>query len=505
MYHRPVAAPERFSLLASLPPHGGFRRALALDRAGVPRAVVLAFAPSALTDDPARLAAVLRDVEAAARLHHPGAAPVLGTETVGGELAVVELHRPGATLRALLDAGGRLPPDVAVRILIDACAALAQAHAIDPGEGRRLAHGALDPARIVVGEDGAAFVCGLALAGGGEPADDLRALGSVLFECVAGEPLPEPPRRLEAHGIPAALAAAVDRATGAAGAPFDSAASLAAALAAALPPATHASVAAYVDAILPQDEGERAELRRTLETALPGAEADEVSEDIVVEPTRPVVPAPIAARPSARTAPPRTPDAAGTFPKPAAPARASRVPLAVALLCLAAGFGIGVSQSRASAVLARAWTTAISRWTAISTRTPTATPTPAATATGSPAHPERSGGEAPAESKGAGGAEPKGTSTPTAPQPSRSKRAPPPQKSVRAAPPALAGKGKLDVTAPGDAEVFLDGRLVGRGSVQLEIAEGAHRIEVRRAGAIAAERFSLLPGETWTYTVTPTP
>src|SRR6266508_4040496 len=90
-----MAAPERFSILASLPPHGGFRRALALDRGGAARAVVLAFAPPAVTDDPARLAAVLRDVEAAARLHHPGAAAILGTETVGSELAIVELHRPG--------------------------------------------------------------------------------------------------------------------------------------------------------------------------------------------------------------------------------------------------------------------------------------------------------------------------------------------------------------------------------------------------------------------------
>jgi hypothetical protein len=67
------------------------------------------------------------------------------------------------------------------------------------------------------------------------------------------------------------------------------------------------------------------------------------------------------------------------------------------------------------------------------------------------------------------------------------------------------GKGKLDVTAPDDAEIFLDGKRIGRGSVQAEIPEGSHRVEVRRAGDTVAERFRVLPGETWTYTVTPAP
>jgi hypothetical protein len=65
--------------------------------------------------------------------------------------------------------------------------------------------------------------------------------------------------------------------------------------------------------------------------------------------------------------------------------------------------------------------------------------------------------------------------------------------------------GFLDVTAPDEAEVFLDGRRIGKGSVRREIREGAHRIEVRLGAARVAERFSVAPGETWTYEVTPTP
>jgi hypothetical protein len=53
VYHSAVASPDRFSVLATLPAHGAFRRVLALDRVGVARAVVLAFAPPGVTDDAA--------------------------------------------------------------------------------------------------------------------------------------------------------------------------------------------------------------------------------------------------------------------------------------------------------------------------------------------------------------------------------------------------------------------------------------------------------------------
>jgi hypothetical protein len=495
-----VAAPERFSILASLPPLGGFRRMLALDRAGVARAVVLSFAPPAVADDPARLAAVLRDAEAAARLHHPAAAQVLGTETIDGELAVVELHRPGATLRALLDAGGRLPADVAARALLDACAAVARAHAVDAGDGRRLVHGAITAGRIVVGEDGGAFVCGLGLAGGGEPAADVRALGAVLFECVAGEPPGEPPRRLDVPGDAAALASAVDRATGAAGEPFSSAETFAAAIAAALPPADHGAVAAYADAILPRDEGERSELRRTLASALGAGDALEVSAELVVEPTDPGVAAPAPPAPaSGRTGPPRTPDVVGTFPRPLKPARASRLPLAVAALCLAAGFAIGRAAARAPGALPVVL--ALRGLAASADTIPEAVPSnavePASVRADVPSAVPADAGPPDVEARPDEAA----PRPPLAPAPRKGARGERPARAPR--PQDGAGRGKLDVTAPPDAEVFLDGRRVGRGNVRMNVAEGPHRIEVRRGGASASEQFTLDPGETWTYTVTP--
>jgi hypothetical protein len=63
--------------------------------------------------------------------------------------------------------------------------------------------------------------------------------------------------------------------------------------------------------------------------------------------------------------------------------------------------------------------------------------------------------------------------------------------------------GLLDVTAPEGAEIWLDGRRIGKGSTRRQIPEGDHRVEVRHHGAVVRERFHVAPGESWTYAVTP--
>ncbi len=67
-------------------------------------------------------------------------------------------------------------------------------------------------------------------------------------------------------------------------------------------------------------------------------------------------------------------------------------------------------------------------------------------------------------------------------------------------------RGTLEVTAPPDTEVLVDGRRVGEGDQKVELWEGWHEVEVRRAGARAHERFELTSEVTrWTYAVNPMP
>jgi hypothetical protein len=82
-------------------------------------------------------------------------------------------------------------------------------------------------------------------------------------------------------------------------------------------------------------------------------------------------------------------------------------------------------------------------------------------------------------------------------------KAPAPAKAARAAP-ATGAKGKLAVTAPAAAEIFLDGKRIGKGSTRVDVAPGRHRIEVRLGKSRVSETFESEPGVTWTYDVTPT-
>ncbi len=519
-----VAAPERFSVFATIAPLAGWRRALALDRRGdAPRPVVLSFVPETVVDDATRFAAVVRDVEAAARLQHSGSVPVLGLETVGEALAIVEPYRTGATLRALLASGGRLPSDVAARIVADACAGIVHAHTLHVDDGLPLVHGALEPGRLSVGRDGGVAVGGFGMAGFASIGDDVRGLGAILYECLAGEAPSEPPRALDVPGVPAALAAAVSRAIGASpGEPFASVEALAEAIAAAVPLASQTAVASYAEAILPAGEGRRAELLATLEGVRPPprGEAELISEDLIVDPTSPsalpsavsgglavgssspaakplggseartrssgepaavadaveptspaVQPAAIPAdEPLALSRP--APDAATVFPAPPPIRRRSLAPFLVASVCAVSGFAIGFVASRlVPGAFAEAPPPAI----------PAAAPAP--------------DGFAPAPA-----AAPSDAQTSRTPAPVRK-----PAKAAKAARRAADGeKGTIDVTAPAGAEVFVDGRSVGKGSVKVPVVEGDHRVEVRLGDARVGERLTVAAGETRTYTVTPT-
>ncbi len=68
------------------------------------------------------------------------------------------------------------------------------------------------------------------------------------------------------------------------------------------------------------------------------------------------------------------------------------------------------------------------------------------------------------------------------------------------------GSATLTLTAPDGAEVFLDGRKIGKAPVQpLTFYEGPHRIQITYKGAKMEKRFNARAGEALTLDVKPTP
>ena len=496
----------------------------------MPRAVVVYLSPGDLPDDPVRLPALVRDAEAAARYRHPLSVSVMGLESVGEGPAVVESYRPGVTLREALDAAGRMPAPVAARVALDLCEAVAALHAFDAGDGRPLVHGAVGPDRVWMGDQGQAELCGLGTGGGKDPAEDVTGVAGVLAWCLSGQ---KPGERFDAPGVPPSMASVVTRYRSPASAVLGPAA-LSEAIAAGVKPApaTREEVAAWVNAALPPGKGVRAERARLIEEALgpearfggaaagsrgkvaqPKEEPRPAPPEEPAEPPEEIAPEQVLdqAMLSAKTMPmmraitdeeiaaakarsrtsslpdPNVPveptpisvpaDAARTFaaPRPAEP-QARAVVVAAGLVFGALGFGVGFALSRAGDPPAPAPTQPVR---AAAVPIPTYVP---------PA-------PAPAPSKPASHAEP--ASSKKARKESR------PASTGSADPAPAGGPGILTVTAPDGAEVRVDGKLVGTGSLKHEVSPGKHRIEVRLGEARTSEGFEMEAGGTYAYDVTP--
>lgn len=381
-----MATAPRFQIVTEFSAFEGWRNCLAVDRReSPPRPVVLSFVPAKVADAPDRLARLAEDVERAGRLFHPNILRVLGMESFGDAPVVVQEFRDGESLRELLDTGTRMPPEVAARIVAEACLAVEQSHGRAVEEGRPFAHGALRAERLLVGIDGAVVVSGFGRAAEGDgpvpsPAEDVRSLGALLLQCLAGEQ----PSKAGLPGVPDRLAEVAARAAES-GAAYATPGALRAALSAAVPLAAPDRVKAWADAVLPPDAGTRGRRRRSLEAALaaereagapvprpaPKAEgatrisaapaAEEVAEDAIVAALTPVPRRPAAAEPTQvaddlivgeatgpMTAPrpgERTPEIA--FPRPAPPpAVAWRIVGIVSGAALAAGVLIGFAIGR---------------------------------------------------------------------------------------------------------------------------------------------------------------
>lgn len=295
-------------MVSALPPDGGWRSDLAIDRSvSPPRAVLLVRVPPAVAGDALSLSMLARGVDLASRVKHPALRHLLGTGEVEGDLALVEAWREGETLRGLLESGGPLTPELASRVAVDVAGALQACATLPAAMDRPLCHGAIRAERILVTEDGEVLLCGMGrpFAEDASPQDDLRNLARLLLECL-------PPA---AGDLPGPLAAVLDRVV--VGEGYPTAAAFAEAVAAAVSPADRAAVAARVEAS--QSEGMPAWLahRRALEEAL------QVEEPPAAEEPIPAAPELEEAATVEATPRPPEPSAPATTPPPVPPPRSS--------------------------------------------------------------------------------------------------------------------------------------------------------------------------------------
>ena len=328
-----MATAPRFQIVTEFAAFEGWRNCLAVDRRESPsRPVVLSFVPARVADAPERLARLAEDVERAARLYHPSILRVIGMGTFGDAPVVLQEWRDGESLRELLDTGTRMPPEVAARIVADAAEAVHHSHGRAAEEARPFAHGALRAERVLVAADGSVVVSGFGRAAEGDgavpsPAEDVRSLGTLLLQCLAGEQ----PTNEGLPGVPDKLAEVAARAADRAR-EFASAEAFRAAVAAAVPLAGRDRVRSWADGVLPPEAGTRGRRHRSLAAALseaPGpaapkspppkapakaAVAEEVAEDAIVAALTPL-PGAVAAAVKRPPAPP--PAARAAVPEPA--------------------------------------------------------------------------------------------------------------------------------------------------------------------------------------------
>jgi serine/threonine protein kinase len=289
--------------LGAFPGREGEGLGLFLEDGSAPRVARIVYLPG--VDASAREGLEREVSRAADALHHPHVEPPLGLGDIDGRLAVAVEHADGETLAEILAVGGRLPPQVAARIVRDACVAIDFAHQ-EGQDGVPFLHGWLRPSLLLVCRSGVTLVSGFGVGlcrsaadlmpwqspeqvlGGpraASRASDVHGLGLVLHACLAGEnPFEREPDPdvailtraapvLEPLGVSSALAAVVRRALSVkAPERFAGPRELARAIEAAVPDlATPAAVAAWAESLFPAGMGMRVLRQRAVDAAVVAA------------------------------------------------------------------------------------------------------------------------------------------------------------------------------------------------------------------------------------------
>jgi serine/threonine protein kinase/Leucine-rich repeat (LRR) protein len=132
------------------------------------RLVALKVLPTSLSKIPEAIARFQREVEAAARLHHPHVAAAYDADEAEGVHFLVMEYVDGPNLASYVRDRGPLPPPAAVRLIAQAARGLAAAHAMG------IVHRDIKPSNLMVNRQGALKVLDMGLAqmkGGTVPVD----------------------------------------------------------------------------------------------------------------------------------------------------------------------------------------------------------------------------------------------------------------------------------------------------------------------------------------------
>lgn len=232
--------------LAWLLGSGGMAQVYAAYDRVLQRQVAIKLINDAHLRDPEGLERFTREARLAAGLQHPNTVAVFDVGDADGRPFIVMELVEGRTLADRLSDDGRLPPHETVAIADAVLAGLGAAH------DRGMVHRDVKPSNILLPAEGGVKLAdfGIATVGGADltsagqvvgtprylaperaagqpatPASDVYAVGAIMYECLAGRPVfqaegaataggrtPAPSPAGAVPGVPAGLAAVVDRA-----------------------------------------------------------------------------------------------------------------------------------------------------------------------------------------------------------------------------------------------------------------------------------------------------